>query len=69
MKAIVFTRYGSPDVLKLQEIEKPTPEGGEVLVKVHAAAINFGETACRQGNTSRRIGHEFLLEVVDYLES
>ena len=34
-----------------------------------AAPINFGETACREGNAPRRIGHEFLLEVVDYLLS
>ncbi|HEX5156167.1 MAG TPA: NAD(P)-dependent alcohol dehydrogenase [Ktedonobacterales bacterium] len=40
MKAIVRTRYGSPDVLELQEVEKPVPKDGEVLVQVHAASVN-----------------------------
>ena len=40
MKAIVYRCYGSPDVLTLEEIEKPSPAGDEVLVKVRAAAVN-----------------------------
>ena len=40
MKAIVRTRYGSPDVLELREVEKPVPKDGEVLVQVHAASVN-----------------------------
>ena len=40
MKAISFTKYGSPDFLELKEIETPTPNDNEVLIKVHAASIN-----------------------------
>ncbi len=40
MKAIVYRKYGSPDVLELQEIEKPAVTDGEVLVRVHAASVN-----------------------------
>ena len=40
MKAIVRTRYGSPDVLQLKEIATPTPADEEVLIKVYAASVN-----------------------------
>jgi NADPH:quinone reductase-like Zn-dependent oxidoreductase len=40
MKAIVYRKYGSPDVLRLEEVDKPTVKDGEVLIRVHAAAVN-----------------------------
>ena len=48
MKAIVCTAYGGPDVLKLEEVEKPRPKDGEVLVRVHATTVSRADCEIRR---------------------
>lgn len=48
MKAIVWTKYGSPGALQLREVETPTPKKNEVLIKVHAAAASQADTEFRR---------------------
>jgi 2-desacetyl-2-hydroxyethyl bacteriochlorophyllide A dehydrogenase len=50
MKAMIWTKYGSPDGLQLREIEKPTPKDDEVLIRVHAATVTTGDCEMRSLN-------------------
>jgi len=54
VRAVVYDRYGAPDVLRLEEVERPTPNADEVLVKIHATTVNRADCATREAN--RRSG-------------
>src|SRR5439155_16228296 len=49
MKAVVRSRYGSPDVLRLTDVPKPAPKDGEVLVKIHAVSLNRSDWETLRG--------------------
>src|SRR5256714_2818668 len=54
MRAVVFDRYGPPDVLRLEDVERPVSKEDEVLVKIHATTVNRLDCATREAN--RRSG-------------
>src|SRR3989475_2014076 len=54
MKAVVYDRYGPPEVLRLEDVERPVPKEDEVLVKIHATAVTRADCATREAN--RRSG-------------
>ena len=47
MKAVVYNEYGAPEVLKIQEVEKPIPNDNQILIKIHATSVNFGDLMAR----------------------
>ncbi|MBT6007247.1 MAG: alcohol dehydrogenase catalytic domain-containing protein, partial [Prolixibacteraceae bacterium] len=47
MKAVICTKYGSPEVLQIQEVEKPIPKNNQILIKIVATAVNSGDVRVR----------------------
>ena len=56
MKAVVYTRYGPPDVLQISEVEKPVPNDDQVLVKIQAVSLNPADWHLRRGELLARPG-------------
>ena len=54
MRAVVYDQYGPPDVLRFEEVEKPSPKDDEVLIKIHASTVNRLDCHTREAN--RRSG-------------
>ena len=60
MKAIIYTKYGGPEVLQIKEVEKPDPKDDEVLIKVYAVSINDWDFGLLHGDFVNRMLNGFL---------
>ena len=57
MKAVIYGRYGGPEVLRLEDVPKPSPTAGQVLIKIEATLINLSDWECLRGSPAyARIG-------------
>ena len=64
MKAVVYRRYGPPDVLHIEEVPKPEPADDEVLIKVHASAVNRLDMHVREAEASYGLGYQLVARLV-----
>jgi NADPH:quinone reductase-like Zn-dependent oxidoreductase len=64
LRAVVYDRYGPPDVLRIEDVEKPVPKEDEVLVEVHATTVNRLDVHTREANRSNGLLVSFLSRLV-----
>jgi len=67
MRAVVYDRYGPPDVLRLEEVERPVPKEDEVLVRVHATTVNRSDAHTREANRGGGLAVTLLSRMVSGL--
>src|SRR6266849_5238990 len=67
MRAVVYDRYGPPEVLRLEHVERPVPKADEVLVKVHATTVNRSDVHTREANRRGGLAVTFLSRMVSGL--
>ena len=64
MKAVVYDRYGPPEVLHIEEVERPVPKDDEVLIKIHATTVNRFDVHTREANAKSGLAVSFLSRLV-----
>jgi NADPH:quinone reductase-like Zn-dependent oxidoreductase len=64
MRAVVYDRYGPPEVLRIEDVERPIPRDDEVLVKIHATTVNRADVHFREANRSNGIAASLLSRMV-----
>jgi NADPH:quinone reductase-like Zn-dependent oxidoreductase len=64
MKAVVYDHYGPPEVLRLEDVERPVPKEDEVLVKVHATTVNRADVHTREANRSNGLAATLVSRLV-----
>src|SRR5437870_11953303 len=64
MRAVVYERYGGPDVLHIEDVEKPLPSDDEVLVRIYAVAVTRADCATRQANRNSGRGFELVSRAI-----